>query len=140
MTALIALIFVYALIHDQKAAMFIMLICLLAAFFLTPFKYVIDDRKLKIVRPTRSLTYPLASISKVTLISSLSQGPSVRVFGIGGLLGFYGYYWFPGAGVAFVLARNRKNLTLIEFRDRRPIVISPDDSEFLAHLGSISLG
>ncbi len=115
----------------------VLLFILLAySYAVIPYGYAIEDGKLRILRPFMTKEIPLSSISKVTLVKRM---PSLRVFGIGGLFGYYGYYWFPNRAFGFVLARNGKNLILIDSTVSRPILISPDDDRFLASLGNVTI-
>jgi len=58
---------------------------------------------------------------------SISKG--VRLFGSGGLYGYYGLFWFKGMGRVWVYATRRKNLISITDDSGKKCIISPDNPD-----------
>jgi hypothetical protein len=55
----------------------------------------------------------------------------IRLFGSGGLYGYFGYFAFRGLGRVFMHATNRRNLVLIKDVGGRKYLISPDNPQRL---------
>ncbi len=116
----------------------ILLACIVFSYALMPYEYAIENEELKILRPFGAIVIPLSNITRVSVLDT-SARPRLRLFGIGGLFGYFGIYWLPKLGTATLMTRNTKNLAHIEFSERKPIVISPDDTSFLSELGGVTI-
>lgn len=90
--------------------------------------YSVRDGELVIHRPWKPVTIPLSEIRSVQLVSPQDTFSGLRVFGVGGLFGYYGTFFLPRLGgfVRFYL-RNRENPILIETTGGR-LLVSPDSS------------
>jgi hypothetical protein len=90
--------------------------------------YSVRDGELVIHRPWKPVTIPLSEIRSVQLVSPQDTFSGLRVFGVGGLFGYYGTFFMPrlGGSVRFYL-RNRENPILIETAGGR-LLVSPDSS------------
>ncbi len=90
--------------------------------------YSVRDGELVIHRPWKPVTIPLSEIRRVHLVSPQDTFSGLRVFGVGGLFGYYGTFFMPRLGgfVRFYL-RNRENPILIETTGGR-LLVSPDSS------------
>jgi len=90
--------------------------------------YSVRDGELVIHRPWKPVTIPLSDIRSVQLVSPQDTFSGLRVFGVGGLFGYYGTFFLPGLGgfVRFYL-RNRENPILLD-TTRGRLLVSPDSS------------
>lgn len=92
--------------------------------------YSVRDGELVIHRPWKPVTIPLSEIRRVQLLSpeDISPGSTFRVFGVGGLFGYYGLFFRPNLGgyVRFYL-RNKENPILLDTAVGR-LLLSPDSS------------
>jgi hypothetical protein len=90
--------------------------------------YSVRDGELVIHRPWKPVTIPLSDIRSVHLVSPQDTFSGLRVFGVGGLFGYYGTFFLPGLGgfVRFYL-RNRENPILLD-TTRGRLLVSPDSS------------
>lgn len=90
--------------------------------------YSVRDGALVIHRPWKPVTIPLSEIRSVQLVSPQDTFSGLRVFGVGGLFGYYGTFFMPNLGgfVRFYL-RNRENPILLETTGGR-LLLSPDSS------------
>jgi hypothetical protein len=90
--------------------------------------YSVRDGELVIHRPWKPVTIPLSEIRSVQLVSPQETFSGLRVFGVGGLFGYYGTYFLPGlGGFVRLYLRNRENPILIETAGGR-LLVSPDSS------------
>jgi Bacterial PH domain len=98
----------------------------LIAWLFSPQGYSVRDGALVIHRPWKPVTVPLSEIRNVQLVSPQDTFSGLRVFGVGGLFGYYGTFFMPrlGGSVRFYL-RNRENPILIETTGGR-LLVSPD--------------
>jgi hypothetical protein len=102
----------------------------LVTWLYSPQGYSVRDGELVIHRPWKPVTIPLSEIRSVQLLSSEDVSPfsGIRVFGVGGLFGYYGTYFLPRlGGTVRLYLRNRENPILIETTGGR-LLVSPDSS------------
>jgi len=99
---------------------------LLVAWLYSTQGYSVRDGALVIHRPWKPVTIPLSEIRNVQLVSPQDTFSGLRVFGVGGLFGYYGTFFLPRLGgfVRFYL-RNRENPILLETTGGR-LLLSPD--------------
>lgn len=57
----------------------------------------------------------------------------LRLFGSGGLYGYFGYFMFKGIGRVRMYATNRHNLVLLVDQKGSKVLVSPDDPENFVH-------
>ena len=103
------------------------------AFLLVPYilnsrSYRLSDDALLITRPIGHIRIPFDDISGV---QSVRDAGFLRVFGVGGLWGWYGKFWNKNFGFVSMYAGNRKNFCLLNTKSRGAIILSPDDSSMV---------
>jgi hypothetical protein len=90
--------------------------------------YSVRDGALVIHRPWKPVTIPLSEIRSVQLVPPQDTFSGLRVFGAGGLFGYYGTFFLPSlGGFVRLYLRNRENPVLIETTGGR-LLVSPDSS------------
>jgi hypothetical protein len=98
--------------------------------------YSVRDGELVIHRPWKPVTIPLSEIRSVELVSPEDVSPfsGLRVFGVGGLFGYYGTFFLPRLGgfVRFYL-RNKENPILLDTTGGR-LLLSPDSGGLILAL------
>lgn len=99
---------------------------LLFSYSYSPLGYSVRDGALVIHRPWKTVVIPLEEIRKVQLVSPEEVGVGLRTFGVGGLFGYYGLFFYPRLGgyVRFYL-RNKQNPVLLD-TVRGKLLLSPD--------------
>jgi hypothetical protein len=103
--------------------------------------YSVRNGALVIHRPWKPVTIPLTEIRSVQALSPEAvSGGTFRVFGVGGLFGYYGLFFRPNLGgyVRFYL-RNKKNPILLETTGGR-LLLSPDSSGLILALNGAGWG
>jgi hypothetical protein len=98
--------------------------------------YSVRDGALVIHRPWKPVTVPLSEIQSVQLVSpeDVSLFSGLRVFGVGGLFGYYGTFFLPRlGGFVRLYLRNRENPILLE-TDRGRLLLSPDSAGLILAL------
>lgn len=114
----------------------------LFAWLYSPQGYSVRDGALVIHRPWKPVTIPLAEIRSVQLLSpeDVSPGGTFRLFGVGGLFGYYGLFFRPNLGgyVRFYL-RNKENPVLLDTTVGR-LLLSPDSSGLVSALNGAGWG
>jgi len=102
----------------------------------SPQGYSVRDGALVIHRPWKPVTIPLAEIRSVQLLSPEDVSPfsGLRMFGVGGLFGYYGVFFLPRLGgyVRFYL-RNKENPILLDTTGGR-LLLSPDSGGLILAL------
>jgi len=99
-----------------------------------PSKYILGNFDIAISRPVGDITIHVPDILEIRAIKETELEGTIRVFGDGGLLGYFGHYHSPSLGDMQWYATNKNNLLIIRTRQGDAIVISPDDKDFAARI------
>ena len=99
-------------------------LAILGSYFLIPYRIEQSTDNLILKRIVGDVIIPITEIKKIEKIDFTDLQ---RKLGIGGLLGYYGYYEICGFGKVKVMSKSAKNLLLIYLDNSIPIVISIDD-------------
>jgi len=101
---------------------------LLSTYSYSPLGYSVRDGALVIHRPWKPVVIPLEEIRAVQLVAPEEVRGGLRAFGVGGLFGYYGLFFYPRLGgyVRFYL-RNKRNPILLD-TIRGKLLLSPDSS------------
>ncbi len=97
------------------------------SYGLRPTAYSLSQDCLSIHRPFSDVKLSRNSIEKITLLQNNDLKMSIRLFGSGGLFGYYGIFTNSKFGKMTWYATQRSNMLLIETKSNKKIVISPDD-------------
>jgi hypothetical protein len=132
--ALLCLLVLVFFLHELAPVLIIMVAPIVAvpamAYAASPLGYAIDNRGLYVERKAlKTLKIPLGQITNVRYLPRPALQGAIRVYGTGGLFGWAGRYRIPGLGTVSMHATNLDRLIVIQRRYRKPIVISPADSE-----------
>lgn len=111
------------------AATFI-LIVIVAALLFAPRGCVIDGKKLHVCTVMAKFTYDLSRLSEAHVATAGEVfSPGIwRLFGVGGLFGYYGYFKNPQLGKFLAFATDRNRLVVLRF-PQKILVISPHDPQ-----------
>lgn len=127
--------FVYLWQFRENNGVLIPLLILIPIFIVvylySPQYYLLDDSNLKIVRIASNVTVKLSDITKITGVEKRELGFGIRTFGSGGFLGYYGKFTYDKIGKVTLYATQRKNMVLIDTKDGKKIIITPDDMGLL---------
>lgn len=106
----------------------------LFCYLYAPQAYLVESDKIKIIRPIGIVDIKFNNISNIRLVDKSEIKNLIRTFGVGGLFGYYGYYYSSSLGKLILYITQRKNLLLIEQKVGRKILLSPDDTSMLESL------
>ncbi len=106
---------------------FFLLAVLGISLYFAPRAYSVNDGALTIQRYVGSVSYPLSDVKEVTVPEEGDFHGTIRTFGVGGLLGYFGKYYNKNLGHVHYYLTQRKNRVLITMTDGKKIVISPND-------------
>ncbi len=107
---------------------------LLFCYLYAPQAYIVKSDKLSIIRPIGNIDLALNNFSSIRLVDKSEIRTLVRTFGVGGLFGYFGYYYSSSIGKLILYTTQRKNLVLIEQKVGRKVLISPDDTSIVESL------
>jgi hypothetical protein len=103
----------------------------------SPRGYVVANGAITIRRLIGSVTIPLTQVSGARRATEDDLRGCIRLFGSGGLFGYYGKFRTSKLGVCTWYVTNRGNMVVLT--GAKTILVSPDDvSGFLAALGPMS--
>ena len=91
-----------------------------------PMKYINDGTHLVIKKPLASIKIPLKDITEVSKIDRSGILAGFRLFGSGGLFGYFGAFRFRDHGTVSMWATDKSKLVLIRTNFKN-YVISPDN-------------
>jgi transcriptional regulator with XRE-family HTH domain len=127
MTAVVCAILIAGTIFVPGIYAFIPVALLICCLFLGVQGYSLRDGQLLIHRLGWSTRYPLSEITELTVNPQAMVG-SIRVFGIGGLFGYIGYFRNTILGKYLAFVTDRSKCLVVGLGEKR-IVISPDAPE-----------
>ncbi|PSL27207.1 PH domain-containing protein [Dyadobacter jiangsuensis] len=138
MTAAITLIFAGILVYElqtfnrSEQTGFIIISAILAitygsAYLYRPTGYTITEHELIIHRPINNVRYAREVLESVQVIVKKDLQFTIRTFGVGGLWGYYGYFYNSVYGKMIWFITRRDHLVLIKTANKRAILLSPDD-------------
>ena len=106
---------------------FSLIIILILTYGFSPKGYAIEDRQLVIYRPFQNKYYSTENILKVSMIDRKELKNSLRIFGVGGLFGYFGLFRNSRYGTMIWYATRRDQFVVIERSNGKVIVLTPDD-------------
>jgi|SRR6185312_2018382 len=126
-SAAVTVMFLVLGLATQNVAVGILFALILAAAYAwSPTGYSIGDGFLSVHRVIGNLRIPLASIREVRIASSEDLQGSLRIFGSGGLFGYYGIFRSPKLGKSTWFV-TRHSHAVIVMTSAGNFVLSPDD-------------
>ncbi len=138
LTVLVTIVFAiiiggqYAIIADAGRAVpiYTTVGCLLIyglAFAFRPAGYVVTADEVIISRPLRDVHIKRADIRRVAALPARDLRASIRLFGVGGLFGYYGKYANSALGRTTWYATRRDTPVLVETTDNKKFILTPND-------------
>lgn len=103
-------------------------------FLCSPRNYILGNFDIAVDRPVGRVTIQVKDILEIRPIRESEMEGITRVFGVGGLFGYYGHYYGRNLGDMTWYATNRNNLVIIHTKEGDAIVISPDDKDFVGRI------
>ena len=97
----------------------------------SPKAYAVDDRQLIIYRPFHRKFYSTTDMKSLSVVDKKDLSRSIRVFGVGGLFGYFGLFRNSRYGTMIWYATRRDQFVVIERSNGRTIVLTPDDPNSL---------
>ncbi|AEA47701.1 PH domain-containing protein [Archaeoglobus veneficus] len=104
------------------------------AYAFSPKEVLLEDGGVVIKKVVGRVFIPYSSIKDVSYVEELSRR-TIRLFGSGGLFGWYGIFRVPDIGVVRIYARRTKGLVLIK-ADRNYLIAPEDPQIFIEELKS----
>ncbi len=103
-------------------------VVVLACWFYAPASYILDDNQLVIKRNGGELRFFCNEITEVRLLEKREARLLIRMFGVGGLFGYYGVYYSASIGRINMYATRLNHRILITMRNGRRMIITPDET------------
>ena len=122
----------YAIIADAGRAVpiYTTVGCLLIyglAFAFRPAGYVVTADEVVISRPLWDVHIKRADIRRVAALPAREIGGAIRLFGVGGLFGYYGKYANRALGRMTWYATRRDTPVLVETADNKKYILTPNE-------------
>ncbi len=114
-------------------------VLLLLSYAYSPRGYVVADRCVTVRRLLRNVFFPLDGILEARRARADDFRGVLRLWGVGGLFGYYGLFRTSTLGKCWWYLTNRRNAVVV-VTEKETALFSPDDvSGFLAAVGSAVL-
>jgi len=97
------------------------------AFAFRPAGYAVTAEELIINRPLLNARIKRADIRRVAALPARDLSASIRLFGVGGLFGYYGNYTNTTLGRTTWYATRRDTPVLVETTDNKKYILTPND-------------
>ncbi|MBA3648848.1 MAG: hypothetical protein H0W62_09925 [Chitinophagales bacterium] len=105
---------------------FLFLVIIIGSYLYSTEKYIVENGELVIKGPAKERRIRIADITEARLLES-AETKMIRIFGVGGLFGYYGRYYSSSLGKITQYASQRRNKILLHTSDSESIIITPDD-------------
>lgn len=101
-----------------------------------PVSYRINTSDIVIHRPGSDIHLLRSDIKHIQLVQKEKLRGTVRLFGVGGLFGYYGQFSNSELGcMTWYATKHRDKMVLIELANNKRIIVTPDEPEqFIAQL------
>lgn len=106
----------------------------LVCYFLHPTAYGLNKDELIIKRPLKPAVIKRNDMEEIMFLTDEQLRWTIRSFGVGGLFGYFGYFYNRQLGSMLWYTSQRKNRILIRLKNGGKIVISPDDPSLFESL------
>jgi len=113
------------LAHSTLVAFFAALV-FVAAFAWSPRWYAVAERSIVVHRLIGNLRIPLEDVREIGVAASQDLSGAVRLWGNGGVFGYYGLFSTSKLGRCWWYVTNRKNAVVL-ITGRKTALFSPDD-------------
>ncbi len=128
LTMISILIFTSPIILLIKIITVIALALLVFSIYLfSPKEYVLSANGILIKRFIKSINIPYSLISDIKYDPNVWRWLHLRLFGSGGLFGWWGLFSLKNIGRAWLYVTNRRNLVVIRLKNGRVYVLSPEN-------------
>lgn len=97
------------------------------SFAFRPISYILTKDKLIVHRPFKDVRIDRVNIRSVELLDKEQLGWNIRIFGVGGLFGYFGKFANRKFGSMTWYATRRDRTVLLVTIDNRKIVLTPND-------------
>jgi hypothetical protein len=124
--------------HGRGGALYTTVACVLiyfVAFAFRPVKYIVTGEEVIVVRPLLNVHLKRSDFQTFESLEGGKTSGSIRILGVGGLFGYYGSFANFSLGRMTWYATRRDKQVLICTKDKKKIVLTPNDPEgFVAEL------
>ncbi len=136
LVATITFVVLYAAIHSRAGGSAVWLLLVGEAFlpvgvlvilaFFAPRSYEIDSDAVVVKRLGRDVVISVREIREVRRLEGVKMGFTLRLFGCGGFLGWFGLFYSRALGKFWAYAGNQEDSVLLTRTDGSKVVISPN--------------
>lgn len=115
--------------YTSVITMIVMIVIYLIVLLFRPISYEITESMVCINRPLFDINFPINEIKSVEILEESRLSGVVRLFGVGGLFGYWGKFYSSKIGTMTWYATRRDQAILITTKEDKKIVLTPDEPE-----------
>lgn len=123
--------------YTSVITMIVMIVIYLIVFLYRPISYEITESMVCINRPLLDIKIQINDIKSVEILEDSRLRGVVRLFGVGGLFGYWGKFYSSKIGTMTWYATRRDQAILITTTEDKKIVLTPDDPEIFVSTCSL---
>jgi hypothetical protein len=106
----------------------LIIVAYIGSYVFAPTGYALTEDGLLIQRIAKNVLIKYSDIAEVRLMPGNEILGGIRLFGVGGLFGYYGIFYNPEIGRYTAYATRANNRIFIQTKAGKKIVITPDDT------------
>ena len=132
------LLFVVGYLSHIVFVQLLLFVTFALSYVYSPRSYRVDGKTLVVCRPVGSVRVSLENVRELRPTTKDDFRGGIRLWGSGGLFGYYGLFRTSRLGRCTFYVTNRKN-TVVLVTDQKTVLVSPDDVDgFLAAIHSVA--
>lgn len=121
----VTMLVIAAVVHNIGVG-WLSLAILILAFGFSPRAYAVSDGMITVRRPIRNVQVPIRNLREARRVNPEDLKGCIRLWGSGGLFGYYGLFRTTKLGRCIWYATNRKNFVVVT-TESKTTLYSPDD-------------
>jgi hypothetical protein len=118
---------------DRVLVLLFLVLAFGLAYVLRPFEYWVDEEYITIHKNVLPKKIAITDVASIESIAFADLKIRLRLFGSGGLWGWYGIFWSAKYKKISLFCTEKKNTVLICTKDNKYYVLSPKESIAFGH-------
>ena len=123
---LVVILLIGSIVLKEYSATLILTSVFIVSYVLSPQYYEVHSSKITIHRFWKNVELDTSQISLFRILEKSELKFAIRTIGVGGMFGYYGWYYNKMMGKMLWYNTQRKNNVLIQMKDGKKIILSPD--------------
>jgi hypothetical protein len=139
-TATVTLLFIYLIVKFSSSYIYykkeeylvsaiLFAVIFLIVYLFRPVNYVVSSTQIIVRRLIGNVVINKSDILSINKLDKSYKPRGLRIFGVGGLFGYFGNFLYFDVGWVKLYATDRNHQLLIVTRDNKKIIITPENPD-----------